>query len=82
MSIENSMKVVLIGDTASGKTEFVRRAIGLDPSNRYISTVGVEVHSVMHRGARYEFWDVAGQERLGSMREGYYVVVSRRHGRR
>lgn len=88
MSTGNSMKVVLIGDAASGKTEFVRRTIGADPRNAYVPTVGVEVRSVMHRGARYEFWDVAGNERLGGFREGYYVsadlaiVVSRHDSRR
>ncbi len=72
-----SFKVVLVGDGGVGKTTFVKRHISGEFEKRYIATMGVEVHPLnfftnfgqilMH------VWDTAGQEKLGGLRDGYYI---------
>lgn len=74
-----SYKVLLAGDGGVGKTTFVRRC--KDPHNRerrYISTIGVEVHPIdmtFPDGNEFtcKLWDLAGQEKFGGLRDGYFV---------
>ncbi len=66
-----------MGDGGVGKTTFVKRHISGEFEKRYIATMGVEVHPLnfftnfgqilMH------VWDTAGQEKLGGLRDGYYI---------
>ena len=68
---------MLVGDGGVGKTTFVKRHISGEFEKRYIATMGVEVHPLnfftnfgqilMH------VWDTAGQEKLGGLRDGYYI---------
>lgn len=44
---------------------------------RYIATLGVEVHPMPfftnHGQVNFNVWDTAGQEKLGGLRDGYYI---------
>jgi GTP-binding nuclear protein Ran len=44
---------------------------------KYIATLGVEVHPMEfhtnHGAFRLNVWDTAGQEKLGGLRDGYYI---------
>lgn len=70
-------KVVLIGDGGVGKTTFVKRHITGEFEKKYIATQGVEVSSITfytnHGPIKLALWDTAGQEKLGGLREGYYI---------
>jgi GTP-binding nuclear protein Ran len=70
-------KVVLIGDGGVGKTTFVKRHITGEFEKKYIATQGVEVSSIVfytnHGPIKLCLWDTAGQEKLGGLREGYYI---------
>jgi GTP-binding nuclear protein Ran len=70
-------KVVLVGDGGVGKTTFVKRHLSGEFEKRYIATQGVEVSSITfytsHGPIRLNLWDTAGQEKLGGLREGYYI---------
>eukprot|EP01017_Pseudomicrothorax_dubius_P002207 TRINITY_DN0_c941_g1_i2.p1 TRINITY_DN0_c941_g1~~TRINITY_DN0_c941_g1_i2.p1 ORF type:complete len:230 (+),score=69.86 TRINITY_DN0_c941_g1_i2:53-742(+) len=70
-------KLVLVGDGGVGKTTFVKRHKTGEFEKKYIATNGVEVTPMMfytsHGPIRLHIWDTAGQEKLGGLREGYYI---------
>lgn len=70
-------KLVLVGDGGVGKTTFVKRHLTGEFEKKYIATLGVEVHPMpffTSRGQiRFNVWDTAGQEKLGGLRDGYYI---------
>ena len=72
-----TFKLVLIGDGGVGKTTFVKRHLTGEFEKRYIPTHGVEVHPMNFETSRGEVildvWDTAGQEKLGGLRDGYYI---------
>ncbi|CAN8075190.1 unnamed protein product [Agarophyton chilense] len=72
-----TFKVVLVGDGGVGKTTFVKRHITGEFEKRYIATMGVEVHplkfSTNFGPILMNVWDTAGQEKLGGLRDGYYI---------
>ncbi|CAH8370487.1 unnamed protein product [Eruca vesicaria subsp. sativa] len=72
-----SFKLLLVGDGGTGKTTFVKRHLTGEFEKKYEPTIGVEVHPLdffTNRGMiRFYCWDTAGQEKLGGLRDGYYV---------
>ena len=70
-------KLVLVGDGGVGKTTFVKRHLTGEFEKRYIATLGVEVHPMpfftTHGQVVFNVWDTAGQEKLGGLRDGYYI---------
>ncbi len=71
------LKLVLVGDGGVGKTTFVKRHKTGEFEKKYIATIGVEVHPMeftTNRGkVKFNVWDTAGQEKLGGLRDGYYI---------
>lgn len=67
----------MVGDGGVGKTTFVKRHLTGEFEKKYIATQGVEVTNITfftNRGAvKLNIWDTAGQEKLGGLREGYYI---------
>lgn len=72
-----TFKVVLVGDGGVGKTTFVKRHLSGEFEKRYLATMGVEVHPLNFHTNFGEIimnvWDTAGQEKLGGLRDGYYI---------
>lgn len=72
-------KLVLIGDGGVGKTTFLRRHLTGEFEKRYVATLGVEVDPLdfrtNHGNVRFNVWDVAGQEKLGGLRDGYFTAA-------
>ena len=68
---------MLVGDGGVGKTTFVKRHLTGEFEKRYIATLGVEVHPMpfftSHGQVVFNVWDTAGQEKLGGLRDGYYI---------
>ena len=68
---------MLVGDGGVGKTTFVKRHLTGEFEKRYIATLGVEVHPMPfftnHGQINFNVWDTAGQEKLGGLRDGYYI---------
>ena len=70
-------KLVLVGDGGVGKTTFVKRHLTGEFEKKYIATLGVEVHPMGFSTSKgkitFNVWDTAGQEKLGGLRDGYYI---------
>lgn len=70
-------KIVLVGEPGSCSA-FVKKHTTGHLVSAYESTTGAEVsHLVFHTSAQravmFEIWDTAGREKLGALRDGYYV---------
>ena len=73
----NTFKLVLIGDGGVGKTTFVKRHITGEFQKPYIPTQGADVNEITfstnYGKICFAIWDTAGQEKLGGLRECYYM---------
>ncbi len=72
--------MLLVGDGGIGKTAYLKRLLSNEFKRGYVPTLGVEVYTlrfVKKTGPfDVEVWDVAGQEKFGRMRKGYYEKAS------
>jgi len=74
---DHFVKMVLLGDSDTGKTCFLERFMGNEfPKNR-LTTIGVDHKQRMFRLddgkiAKLQIWDTAGQERFKSLSKIYY----------
>jgi len=75
--VKCEFKLVLVGDGGTGKTTFVKRHRSGEFEKKYEPTIGVEVHPLDFQTSygkiRFYVWDTAGQEKLGGLRDGYYI---------
>jgi len=73
---ENALKVILLGDSAVGKSKLVERFLMQDYQPRMLSTYALTLfrHNAEINGepVKVDFWDTAGQERFNSMHPAYY----------
>jgi GTP-binding nuclear protein Ran len=70
---KTNCKLVLVGDGGVGKTAYVKRMLTGQFEQKYIPTLGVEVHPTEVDGVMFHFWDVAGQEKLSGPGELYFT---------
>ncbi len=77
-----AFKVVLVGDGATGKSNYVKRLLSylnanVQPTRRYVATIFVNVYNLQIETSigtiNLKFWDTAGQEKFGGLRCGYYI---------
>lgn len=70
------VKVVIIGDTAVGKTNILLRYVNEEYKMSHITTIGVDfkIKTIGIDGVkiRMQIWDTAGQERFKTITETYY----------
>lgn len=70
-------KVVIVGDGGVGSTCMLRMIREGNFEEKYIPTLGVEVHPVVFSTTVgpvcLNCWDCAGQEKFGGLRDGYYI---------
>ena len=62
------MKLVIVGNVATGKTSFCNRWANGTFTDIYKATIGVDF---VIKGD-YQLWDVAGQERFGAVTSAFY----------
>jgi Ras-related protein Rab-32 len=78
--VASPFKVLVVGDAGVGKTSFIKSAVLNTFSTNYKSTVGVDfsLKTLVWNGrdVRLQLWDIAGQERFGSMTHAYYKGAS------
>jgi small GTP-binding protein len=69
-------KVVVAGDAAVGKTSLIRRFCEGKFEASRVMTIGVDFQtttvSIQGKVIKLSIWDIAGQERFGSFRTGFY----------
>eukprot|EP01006_Ploeotia_vitrea_P053171 TRINITY_DN67760_c7_g3_i4.p1 TRINITY_DN67760_c7_g3~~TRINITY_DN67760_c7_g3_i4.p1 ORF type:complete len:265 (+),score=134.56 TRINITY_DN67760_c7_g3_i4:68-796(+) len=70
------VKVILVGDSGVGKSCLLKRYMGEEFDQEYVSTIGVdfEIKQVSMHGQRVhlQIWDTAGQERFRTITTSYY----------
>merc|ERR1719263_1663965 len=70
------LKIILLGDSAVGKSKLVERFLMQDYQPRMLSTYALTLfrHNAEIDGqtVAVDFWDTAGQERFNSMHPAYY----------
>ena len=74
--VTHVMKIIVVGDMGTGKTSLIRQYVEGNFSEYYKITIGVDFASkiitVGNKKVDVQLWDIAGQERFGSMTGVYY----------
>ncbi len=77
MSVFGIVKIVLLGDFASGKTTLKRSFMGVHLDDVYLSTLGVDLVSYHFKGEdfdlKYQIWDMGGQPEFKTIRIQQYA---------
>ena len=75
------LKIIIIGDTSVGKTNFLFRFIEGKFNQIYQPTIGIDYKSIIRvlpktrKKVKIQFWDTAGQERYKSLNKIYFQRV-------
>ena len=75
------LKIIIIGDTSVGKTNFLFRFIDGKFNQIYQPTIGIDYKSIIRvlpktrKKVKIQFWDTAGQERYKSLNKIYFQRV-------
>ena len=73
MEDKNIYKVVIIGDSFTGKTCLIDNYIYPENSKKgYVPTIGIDFYSKQIFDKKMQIWDTAGQERFRCVTQCYY----------
>lgn len=65
--MSHQIKMVLLGNSSTGKTSIVHRLLHNNFTNESESTIGASFATLKHNDITYQIWDTAGQERYNAM---------------
>lgn len=78
MDVDETFKVLLVGDSGVGKSSILLRYTD-DVFQSLQPTIGVDFRvktmSVNNRSVKMTIWDTAGQERFRTLTSAYYVSI-------
>lgn len=70
-------KLIIAGDGNAGKTKFIHRYLTGGYNEKYIPTLGVDVHSLLFGTSKgkiaFDVWDVAGENQYAGLGDGYFI---------
>jgi len=73
---DSDLKIILLGDSAVGKSKLIERYLMDNYEPRQLSTFALTVYrhsiTIEEKTLEVDFWDTAGQERFNSMHPSYY----------
>lgn len=76
MGDEDLHKVIIVGDSQTGKTTFLKRLLHGIFHTQYKETIGfdfaLKIYNLSGKTAGIQFWDIAGKELYGNMLPIYY----------
>jgi len=77
MCYDELFKILILGDSSSGKTSILDRLVNNQFSNNYIATIGIDfnVKTIKidnNTKIKLQIWDSCGQERFRSLTRSYY----------
>lgn len=74
--IDSKIKVMLLGESQTGKTSFIQRYVKNNFSLGYITTVGIDfqvkILTLNDKKIKLQIWDTAGQERFKNITKNYF----------
>eukprot|EP01095_Lingulamoeba_sp_RSL-Kostka_P001541 TRINITY_DN1217_c2_g1_i3.p1 TRINITY_DN1217_c2_g1~~TRINITY_DN1217_c2_g1_i3.p1 ORF type:complete len:235 (-),score=75.94 TRINITY_DN1217_c2_g1_i3:391-1050(-) len=75
--VEYLFKVIVVGESSTGKTSIIRRYVHDQHFSSYKSTIGLDfsmktIQWDESSEVLLQLWDIAGQERFGNMTRAYY----------
>ena len=77
---KNQINILLVGDTNTGKTSFVKRLIFNKYDLTFVASIGVdfELKKIKYKNKIYtiRFFDTAGQERFKSITKSYFRLAN------
>ena len=72
MKETSNLKILLLGDSGSGKTSFLNKYINNEFKEESELTIGVDYSSRIINNTKIEIWDTAGQEVFRSITTSYF----------
>lgn len=74
--IDTKIKVMLLGESQTGKTSLIQRYVKNNFSLGYITTVGIDfqvkILTLKDKNIKLQIWDTAGQERFKNITKNYF----------
>ncbi|MHA1754147.1 MAG: Rab family GTPase [Candidatus Odinarchaeia archaeon] len=71
-----SIKIIVVGDAAVGKTSLVLNYVQKKFKSDYLPTIGVDIYSkevsINEKNVKFVVWDIAGQKGWEVMHRSYY----------
>ena len=73
-----TLKILIVGDSCVGKTNFVNKFLGKDFNDNYMSTAGLDLKNrnivLKNKKVRIQIWDTAGQEKYKAITRNLFLI--------
>lgn len=81
MSYDYLYKIVILGDSSSGKTCFLNKYVSNKNLNNFLPTIGVDFNAKVvecpdNKIVKVHFWDTSGNKNFRSIARSYFVGVA------
>ena len=74
-----TLKILVVGDSCVGKTNFVNKFLGKQFNDNYMSTAGLDLKTgkieLKNKKIRIQIWDTAGQEKYKAITRNLFLKV-------
>ena len=74
-----TLKLLIVGDSSVGKTNFINRFTENKFDNNYMTTTGIDIKTanlqIKNKNIRIQIWDTAGQEKYRAITKNLFLKV-------